>query len=264
MKWAQDPFSSPPSSPGEGPMTDSIRIKIANFNAGSGINFTPDRVAKVLFPLNFDIICFNEIPEGNWIDRVGEILDMHYSFVGKVSSANQKDQFKGILSRIPIESTNEFILSSSGWKPASIITVLIEKNSNLFGIYCLQIAGSTGEKGSYANVISTDLIRRLKDARIIISGDFDNKPDDRAMQLFSEAHMNNMWTDLDVDFSNETTVYSDNNLNKGITDQILYSSQARSHTVKGGFIETKPRLSNHKIIWALLEFPPPLVKKNRI
>jgi maltose 6'-phosphate phosphatase len=264
IQWAHDPFSSPPTNPDEDTQSDSIRIKIANYNAGFGINSTPDKVAEVLFPFNFDIICFNEIPSGNWIERVGKILDMKYSFVGKVSSANKKDNYKGILCKVPIQSSNEYILNSKGWQPASVITVVIENNSNLFGIYCLQIAGSNGEKGSYANVIATNLMRRLKDARIILSGDFENSPDDKALKLFYEGGMNNIWKNLNINTSNESSVYTDINNSIGITDQILYSKLAHSHTVKGGFIETKPTLSDHKIVWALLEFPPPLVKKKRV
>ena len=119
--------------------------------------------------------------------------------------------------------------------------------------------------------------KKVKDARIIISGDFGNTPDDKALKLFYDEGMNNIWTDLDIDTQNESSVYTDYQINRlsdyqidrlsdyqkklGITDQILYSQISRSHTLKGGFIETKPMISKHKIVWALLGFPPPRVKK---
>jgi maltose 6'-phosphate phosphatase len=243
---------------------DSIRIKIANFNAGTGSICSPDKAAKILFPYNFDIVCFNEIPQGNWIDRVGMILGLNYSIVGKVSSANQKNKYKGILSRYPIKNSNEFMLNSTGWNPASIINGIIEKNSNLFAIYSLQIAGSKGEKGSYANMIATNILQRIKNSRLIIAGDCDNTPDDEAMLLFNEHDINNIWNDVDYDKTVESSLYTGGNNNKGIVDHIFYSSISRSHTLKAGFIEVKPNFSNHKIVWALLEFPPPRVKKNRL
>lgn len=267
IEWAHDNIKTGKTSPtrndDDEEHADSIRIRIANFNAGSGINCSPDKAAKILFPYNFDIVCFNDIPQGNWIERVGMILGLDYYFIGKVSSANQKNRYKGILSKYPIRNTNEYILNSTGWKPASIINGIIEKNSNLFAIYSLQIAGSDGEKNSYANMIATNIIQRIKNTRAIVAGDCDNTPDDEAMKLFDNAGMDNIWNDVDVDKNKESTSFLSKNINKGITDHILYSKMSLSHTLKAGIIEVNPNIAEHKIIWAVLEFPPPRVKKNR-
>ena len=265
VEWAHDKASSPPINPDSNgdEQADSININIANLNVASGVNYSPAQVAKIFYHYNFDIICFNDLPQGGWIDRVSQLLDMEYKVVSDVSSANDKNRYKAILSKSPLFNFNEFLLNASGWHPASMISAEIEKNSNKFIIYSLQIAGSKGEKGSYSNTIATNIIQRIKESRAIVAGDFDNTPEEESLHLFNNSGMNNMWDDLKVELQNENTCCLLENSKKGIVDHILYTCVSRSHTYKGGIIELKPALSNHKIIWAILEFPPPRVKKHR-
>ena len=104
VKWSGESSSAPPSSPEDAAneVTDSIKVKVASFNVNSGRLATPEKIAKVFLPLNCDVICFNEMPGGDWIERVSKILGMDYFFTGLVSSGNEKDKFKAILSKTPI------------------------------------------------------------------------------------------------------------------------------------------------------------------
>ena len=68
---------------------------------------TPEQLGEMFKPYNLDIIGFSEVPDGDWTARVGKVLGMEHSYVGKISSANHKDKYKSILSRTPLEGTTE-------------------------------------------------------------------------------------------------------------------------------------------------------------
>ena len=83
----------------------SIAIRVASYNVEFSRSTTPEQVGNMFKPYHLDIIGFNEAPDGDWTARVGKVLGMKYSFVGKISSANHKDKYKTILSRTPLENT---------------------------------------------------------------------------------------------------------------------------------------------------------------
>ncbi|MDE0577505.1 MAG: hypothetical protein OSB39_11205, partial [Opitutales bacterium] len=79
----------------------AIHVRVAAYNVEFGKNATPEEIGGMFKPYNLDIIGFNEVPDGDWTARVGKVLGMQYSYVGKISSANHKDKYKSILSRTP-------------------------------------------------------------------------------------------------------------------------------------------------------------------
>ena len=83
----------------------TIHVRVAAYNVEFGRSTTPEEVGKMFKPYNLDIIGFNEVPDGDWTARVGKILGMKHSYVGKISSANHKDKYKSILSRTPLQET---------------------------------------------------------------------------------------------------------------------------------------------------------------
>ena len=80
----------------------SILIRVAAYNVEFGKSTTPEQVGKMFKPFKLDMIGFNEVPDGDWTARVGKVLGMSFSYVGKISSANHKDKYKSILSRTPL------------------------------------------------------------------------------------------------------------------------------------------------------------------
>ena len=99
----------------------SIAIRVASYNVEFSRSATPEQVGNMFKPYKLDIIGFNEAPDGDWTARVGKVLGMKYSFVGKISSANHKDKYKTILSRTPLKDTEEHKLTGVGWNPASVV-----------------------------------------------------------------------------------------------------------------------------------------------
>ena len=79
-----------------------IPVRVAAYNVEFGRSTSPEQVGKMFKPFKLDMIGFNEVPDGDWTARVGKVLGMSYSYVGKISSANHKDKYKSILSRTPL------------------------------------------------------------------------------------------------------------------------------------------------------------------
>ena len=77
-----------------------IHVRVAAYNVEFGKNATPEEIGRMFKPYNLDIIGFNEAPDGDWTARVGKVVGMKHTYVGKISSANHKDKYKSILSRM--------------------------------------------------------------------------------------------------------------------------------------------------------------------
>ena len=90
---------------------------------------------------------------------------------------------------------------------------------------------------------------------------------DSAMDVFrnikaEDLKYDNVWDNLKIDPAKDYTYGVTDKENKGITDHILYSNGNFAYTITGGYLDIKPAISNHKPIWAILDFAPPKLKKN--
>ena len=86
---------------------EPISVRVAAYNVEFGKNASPEEIGRMFKPYNLDIIGFNEVPDGDWTARVGKVVGMKHTYVGKISSANHKDKYKSILSRTPLQRTIE-------------------------------------------------------------------------------------------------------------------------------------------------------------
>jgi maltose 6'-phosphate phosphatase len=93
-------------------------------------------------PYKLGVIGFNEAPDGDWTARVGKVLEIPYSFSGQISSANHKNKYKTILSRTPLEGTEEYKLTGRGWSPASAVRATTKIEGISFAFHSLHISNS--------------------------------------------------------------------------------------------------------------------------
>ena len=237
----------------------SISVRVAAYNVEYGKNASPEEIGRMFKPYNFDIIGFNEVPDGDWTARVGKVLGMKYTYVGKISSANHKDKYKSILSRTPLQSTIEHELTvkrKRSWNPASVVQAVTQKNGIPISFYSLHICRSTdSDKTGHAYRLANEILPKDKTDRIIVLGDFNNEMGDLALKKIEKAGMRATWDDLKIDLSKEFTYNAlDPTKNHGVIDHIFYSTKSKAKVTNGGIIELKKALSDHKPVWAEIRF----------
>jgi endonuclease/exonuclease/phosphatase family metal-dependent hydrolase len=243
-----------------------INVRVAAYNVEFGRSTTPEQVGKMFKPYELDIIGFNEVPDGDWTARVGKVLGMSFSYVGKISSANHKDKYKSILSRTPLQDTVEHELSVErrrSWNPASAVRVVTKIDGIPIAIYSLHICRSTdSDKTGHAYRLAKEVLPEEKMDRVIVLGDFNNNMGDTAMKMLEASGLRPTWKDLKVDVSKEFTynALKPEQPNAGVIDHIFYNTGSKTSTKSGGIIELKKPLSDHKPVWAEISFPKSLNK----
>jgi len=239
----------------------SIPIRVAAYNVEFGKNASPEEIGRMFKPYNLDIIGFNEVPDGDWTARVGKVLGMKHSYVGKISSANHKDKYKSILSRTPFEATAEHELSVErrrSWNPASVVKAVTKIDGVSVAFYSLHICRTTDNHNTgHAYRLAQDVLPKEKTKRVIVLGDFNNNMGDMAMKILEESGLRPTWEDLKIDVSKEFTynALKPEQPNLGVIDHIFYNAASRARTRDGGIIELKKPLSDHKPVWAEIAFP---------
>ena len=239
----------------------SIHVRVAAYNVEFGKNATPEEIGKMFKPYNLDIIGFNEVPDGEWTARVGKVLGMKHSYVGKISSANHKDKYKSILSRTPFEATAEHELSVKrrrSWNPASVVKAVTKIDGVTVAFYSLHICRSTDSHDTgHAYRLANEVLPEEKTDRVIVLGDFNNNMGDTAMNMLEESGLRPTWKDLEIDVSKEFTynALKPEQPNAGVIDHIFYNTGSQGITKEGGIIELKKPLSDHKPVWADISFP---------
>ncbi len=234
---------------------DAVTLRVAAYNVEFSKSATAEQIGEMFKPFKLDVIGFNEAPDGDWTKRVGKVLRMGHSYVGKISSANHKDKYKTILSRFPLEETGEVSLKGVGWNPASAVKAVIRKGGIPITFYSLHICGSEKDKG-HAYFLATEVLPKEKSERVIVAGDFNNRVGDDSLNFVEGAGMRPTWKDLEIELSQQ---FSYNAFapekQAGVIDHIFYNASSGAKAADGGIIELKKPLSDHKPVWAELVFP---------
>ncbi len=209
------------------PVADNpITVRVASYNVEFGKSATPEQIGEMFKPYKLDIIGFDEAPDGDWTARVGKVLGMEYCYVGRISSANHENKYKSILSRTPLEGTEEHKLTGRGWKPASVVRAVTQIDGVSVAFYSLHICKS-GETDGHAHHLATKVLPKENTERVIVVGDFNNNIADVAMSTVEGAGFRPMWEDLQIDVSREFTYNAQNpEKNLGVIDHILYNTSA--------------------------------------
>jgi len=231
-----------------------ITVRVAAYNVEFSKNTSPEQVGEMFKPYKLDIIGFNEAPNGDWTARVGKVLGMKYNYVGRISSANHKNKYKTILSRTPLEETEEHKLTGRGWNPASAVRAVTKIQGTRIAFYSLHICKS-GSKDGHAYKLATEVLSNEKTGKVIVVGDFNNQIGDAAIKTIEKKGYKATWQDLQIDVSREFTYNAfDPQRNFGVIDHIFYKKASGIKATNGGIIELKRPLSDHKPIWAEIVF----------
>jgi endonuclease/exonuclease/phosphatase family metal-dependent hydrolase len=240
-----------------------VIVRVAAYNVEFGRSTTPEQVGKMFKPYNLDIIGFNEVPDGEWTARVGKVLGMKHTYVGKISSANHKDKYKSILSRTPLQETVEHELTvkrKRSWNPASVVQAVTQIDGIPISFYSLHICRSTDSHNTgHVYQLANEILPKDETDRIIVLGDFNNEMGDLALKKIEQSGMRATWEDLKIDLSKKFTYNAlDPKKNHGVIDHIFYNSGSQGVTKEGGIIVLEKPLSDHKPVWAEISFPKSL------
>lgn len=236
-------------------------LRVAAYNVEFGRSATPEQIGALFKEYDLDIITLNEVPNGKWTQRVGDVLGMKFCFVGKSSSANHKNKYKSILSKTPLTNTGEIQLNGSGWGPSSVVKAQTVVEGKSFSIYSLHIPGSGHIKGVAPNAGTkahglAHLLGEDVSDNIITMGDYNSRKEQAPLKAMINAGFLFTWSDLGIDVSR---LFTWNALsptqNSGVIDHILYKFKNKeTKATKGGIIELDKALSDHKPVWAEFTF----------
>ena len=254
-----------------------IGIRFAAYNVLFGLWAKPQSIGEMFKEYDLDVICFNEVPNGDWTARVGQVLGMEHVHVGKISSANHMNKYKSILCRFPLFDKGEVVINAKGWKPASLVSAKANIRGVPLTIYSTHIPGQLEVEESAAAFIAENLISSFASENLFILGDFNNHLNEGALKSFNKIGVKSIWEELPIDtvkISTHKHIESGNE--SGVIDHIFFKTKTLKVSVtRGGVINSahnnpeaefqmnrykkewvkygKP-LSDHRPIWAEFMF----------
>ena len=209
-----------------------VKIRFAAYNVLFGLWGKPESIGEMFKQYDLDVVCFNEVPNGNWTARVGRVLGMDHVHVGKVSSANHRNKYKSILCRFPLFDKREVIINAKGWKPASNI------NGVPLMIYSTHIPGQPEVEESAAAFIAENLISNSASENLFILGDFNNHLNEGALKSFNKVGVKSIWKELQIDTAKISThKHIESGNESGVIDHIFFRAKnPKVNVTRGGVI----------------------------
>jgi len=235
----------------------SDTIKIIAYNIEFAKTTSPMAVAQHLQAANPDIICFSEVPNGDWTALVGEQLGMDYSYVGTTASANHEKEywdqtgkyygkFKSILSKTALTNLHEELLQGIGWSPVSVVFAQTVINDKTLLIGSLHIPSGIDDPTNSCAAYLAKLLDFYQDERVIICGDYNDLTHAVPLQILYKQGYKNAWIETNYSLTNQKTCNVKNEANYGIIDHFLYKGSLkiiRADIIKSGI----PQSDHHAI-----------------
>ena len=235
-----------------------VKIRFAAYNVLFGLWAKPESIGEMLKQYNLDVVCFNEVPDGDWTASVGRVLGMDYIHVGKVSSANHSDKYKSILCRFPLYDKEEEVINANGWKPASLVSAKANIRGVPLMIHSTHIPGRPEAEGSAAAFIAEKLISNSSSENLFVLGDFNNHFDRGALKSFNKVGLKSIWKELAIDTAKASThKHIESGNESGVIDHIFFRTKTLKTNVTGGGIinnaynnpETELQMNRYKKEW---------------
>lgn len=231
-------------------------FRIISYNVEFGRSTTPEALAEALREKKPDIICLNEVPGGDWSEKVGKELKMPYTYTGKISSANHVNKYKSIISRTPLEEKEEYSLDAIGWTPVSAVRAVTAINGVKISIYSLHVPGEGTKENSAVTRLVKEYACKDKTPLVVMAGDFnlayDHPEQADLLKVIETNGFRGVWSDLpQVNLTKDFTWNAfEKTSTTGVIDHIFYTSRSGAKVVDGGIFILKKPLSDHHPIWA--------------
>jgi maltose 6'-phosphate phosphatase len=219
--------------------------------------------------------CRMAIGKRDWTARLGRVLGMKHAYVGKISSANHKDKYKSLLSRTPLTGMNEIEITK-GFRASLFGAETVVRGVPIL-VYSTHIAGTAKADGSAADFIAKSVIPKSKASSLVLLGDLNNLLGDQTLNRIEPAGMRSTWSDLGIATTRLSShLHIETGKESGVIDHLYSKTASGAKAIDGGVIynafnplnedKKMPRyrgeweqfgkpLSDHRPIWAVLEFP---------
>jgi endonuclease/exonuclease/phosphatase family metal-dependent hydrolase len=243
----------------------STSVKVAAYNVEFSKNATAAEIGEALKSHNFDVVCFSEAPGGNWTQQVGSVMGLDNVVLGKYSTAGHKDKYKTIASRIPLYGYEEVLMGDS---LHSATSVKIKINDTEMVIYSVHFPfAPKGHPQVFIDNVThkiqtfvSHLKERQQNELSIVAGDFNFVPTNTNLvnpfhNMFVDIGLDVSWKELELDCTNRNTYNAlrpEDNGSGNVIDHIMYNT-AKMKALEGNIFEMEKHLSDHKLVWALLE-----------
>jgi len=240
-----------------------IKLKVAAYNVEFSDKGTAEEIGQALKPYDFDVVCFVEAPDGDWVEKVGRAMDLRYSVVGKYSTAGHKDKYKTILSRTPLSDQGEVLMSDTLHTATRALTTIKGKKIAIYSVHFpfgwrdqAHIDETTHKISTFIDYLkespADEIPLVIGDLNFILSTKEKESP---YYEMFRKLGMDASWGDLGIDVTGlSTMVKSRTEPRPGgrVIDHIIYPTD-KVKAVEGQIIEMDRPLADHKPVWALLE-----------
>lgn len=245
---------------------NAFRFRIASWNVLYGEMGTAEQIGEMFKAHELDVVCFCEVPGGDWTGRVGGAAGMHHWVLSEISSAMHTDKYKSILSRTPLTHPREIEPHGFGWWPCTLMGADAAVNGVDIAIYSLHVPGSAHDgpdadarpaAESRSGCIAREVVPRETGRELLMMGDYNDRIDEPNLDCLEGAGMRATWRDLDIDLAGKFS-WSERGQgieHSGVIDHIMYRTGSGIRAVDGGIIELDPPLSDHKPVWAEFLIP---------
>ena len=243
----------------------STKLKVAAYNVEFSKNATAAEIGEALKKHNFDVVCFSEAPGGKWTQDVGSVMGLNYVVLGKYSTAGHKDKYKTIASRIPLYGYEEVLMGDTFHSATS---VKMKVNDTEMAIYNVHFPfAPKGQPQAVVDKVSRKVqifVNYLKERQhkeiSVVAGDFNFIPSNadsvnQYHNMFRDIGLDVSWKELGIDCTKRNThnaLKPEDNGNGKVIDHIMYNT-AKIKALDGNILEMEKHLSDHKLVWALLE-----------
>jgi len=242
---------------------NATQIKVAAYNVEFSKNATAIEIGEALKVHNFDIVCFSEAPGGDWTKEVGSVMGLNHIVLGKYSTAGHKDKYKTIASRKPLYDYEEVLMADS---LHSATRAKMKVNNTEFVIYAVHFPFATkgqahfDETNNKLQTFANYLKERQSKELSVVAGDFNFIPTNSQTvnqyhKMFTDIGLEVSWKELGIDCTKRNTYNAlkpEENGSGKVIDHIMYNT-TKIRALEGNILEMEKHLSDHKLVWALLE-----------
>ena len=256
--------SSKQSAKNEQKEESPTQLKVAAYNVEVSRNATAEEIGNVLKSYDFDVVCFSEAPGGYWTKKVAGVMGMNYVAVGKYTTAGHKDKYKTIASRTPLYGVEEILMADTLHTVTKAMTKISDKEIGIYSVHFpfgwrdqAHIDETTGKVTAFV-----DYLKKLHGKEVpVVMGDFNFIPTNSEKistyhELFVGLGLDVHWKGLGIDATKINTYNAlkpEDEGNGDVIDHVMYQA-ASWKVLDGGIVEMGRPLSDHKAVWALLEY----------